>query len=98
METGQIIALGSLVVALTGFLIGRLTASKKDGQQVGVILTKLDDLTDNITCLEKQIDKISDRLDNRVATLQKDQNALRDRLASLEGRVAILDGGSNGRS
>lgn len=98
METGQIIALGSLVVALTGFLIGRLTASKKDGQQVGVILTKLDDLTDNITRLEKQIDKISDRLDNQVATLQKDQNALRDRLASLEGRVAILDGGSNGRS
>lgn len=98
METGQIIALGSLVVALTGFLIGRLTASKKDGQQVGVILTKLDDLTDNITRLEKQIDKISDRLDNRVSTLQKDQNALRDRLASLEGRVAILDGGSNGRS
>ena len=42
METGQIIALGSLVVALAGFLIGRLTASKKDGQQVGVILTKLD--------------------------------------------------------
>lgn len=98
METGQIIALGSLIVALTGFLIGRLTASKKDGQQVGVILTKLDDLTDNITRLEKQIDKISDRLDNRVATLQKDQNALRDRLASLEGRVAILDGGSNGGS
>lgn len=98
METGQIIALGSLVVALTGFLIGRLTASKKDGQQVGVILTKLDDLTDNITRLEKQINKISDRLDNRVSTLQKDQNALRDRLASLEGRVAILDGGSNGRS
>lgn len=98
METGQIIALGSLVVALTGFLIGRLTASKKDGQQVGVILTKLDDLTDNITRLEKQIAKISDRLDNRVATLQKDQNALRDRLASLEGRVAVLDGGSNGRS
>lgn len=98
METGQIIALGSLVVALAGFLIGRLTASKKDGQQVGVILTKLDDLTDNIIRLEKQIDKISDRLDNRVATLQKDQNALRDRLASLEGRVAVLDGGSNGRS
>lgn len=98
METGQIIALGSLVVALAGFLIGRLTASKKDGQQVGVILTKLDDLTDNITRLEKQIYKISDRLDNRVATLQKDQNALRDRLASLEGRVAILDEGSNGRS
>ena len=40
METGQIIALGSLVVALAGFLIGRLTASKKDGQQVGVILTR----------------------------------------------------------
>ena len=98
METGQIIALGSLIVALTGFLIGRLTASKKDGQQVGVILTKLDDLTDNITRLEKQIDKISDRLDNRVATIQKDQNALRDRLSSLEGRVAVLDGGSNGRS
>ena len=98
METGQIIALGSLVVALAGFLIGRLTASKKDGQRVGVILTKLDDLTDNITRLEKQIDKISDRLDNRVATLQKDQNALRDRLASLEGRVAVLDGGLNGRS
>lgn len=98
METGQIIALGSLVIALAGFLIGRLTASKKDGQQVGVILTKLDDLTDNITRLEKQIDKISDRLDNLVATLQKDQNALRDRLASLEGRVAVLDGGSNGGS
>ena len=98
METGQIIALGSLVVALAGFLIGRLTASKKEGQQVGVILTKLDDLTDNITRLEKQIDKISDRLDNRVTTLQKDQNALRDRLASLEGRVAVLDVGSNGRS
>lgn len=98
METGQIIALGSLVVALAGFLIGRLTASKKDGQQVGVILTKLDDLTDNITRLEKQIYKISDRLDNRVATLQKDQNSLRDRLASIEGRVAILDGGSSGRS
>ena len=98
METGQIIAQGSLVVALAGFLIGRLTASKKDGQQVGVILTKLDDLTDNITRLEKQIDKISDRLDNRVATLQKDQNALRDRLASLEGRVAVPDGGSNGRA
>ena len=98
METGQIIALGRLVVALAGFLIGRLTASKKEGQQVGVILTKLDDLTDNITRLEKQIDKISDRLDNRVTTLKKDQNALRDRLASLEGRVAVLDGGSNGRS
>ena len=98
MEAGQIIALGGLVVAIAGFLIGRLTASKKDGQQVGVILTKLDDLTDNITRLEKQIDKISDRLDNRVATLQKDQNSLRDRLASLEGRVAVLDGGSNGRS
>ena len=98
METGQIIALGSLVVALAGFLAGRLTANKAEGKESGTILTKLDDLSENITRLEKQIDKISDRLDNRVATLQKDQNALRDRLASLEGRVAVLDGGSNGRS
>ena len=98
METGQIIALGSLVVALAGFLAGRLTANKAEGKESGTILTKLDDLSENITRLEKQIDKISDRLDNQVATLQKDQNSLRDRLASLEGRVAVLDGGSNGRS
>lgn len=98
METGQIIALASLAVALAGFLAGRLTANKAEGEESGTILTKLDDLSENITRLEKQIDKISDRLDNQVATLQKDQNALRDRLASLEGRVAVLDGGSNGRS
>ena len=98
METGQIIALASLAVALAGFLAGRLTANKAEGKESGTILTKLDDLSENITCLEKQIDKISDRLDNQVANLQKDQNSLRDRLASLEGRVAILDGGSNGRS
>lgn len=98
METGQIIALASLAVALAGFLAGRLTANKAEGKESGTILTKLDDLSENITRLEKQIDKISDRLDNQVATLQKDQNSLRDRLASLEGRVAVLDGGSNGRS
>lgn len=98
METGQIIALASLAVALAGFLAGRLTANKAEGKESGTILTKLDDLSENITHLEKQIDKISDRLDNQVATLQKDQNSLRDRLASLEGRVAVLDGGSNGRS
>lgn len=98
METGQIIALASLAVALAGFLAGRLIANKAEGKESGTILTKLDDLSENITRLEKQIDKISDRLDNQVATLQKDQNSLRDRLASLEGRVAVLDGGSNGRS
>ena len=98
METGQIIALASLAVALAGFLAGRLTANKAEGKESGTILTKLDDLSENITRLEKQIDKISDRLDNQVATLQKDQNSLRDRLASLEGRVAVLDGGSHGRS
>ena len=98
METGQILALASLAVALAGFLAGRLTANKAEGKESGTILTKLDDLSENITRLEKQIDKISDRLDNQVATLQKDQNSLRDRLASLEGRVAVLDGGSNGRS
>lgn len=98
METGQIIALASLAVALAGFLAGRLTANKAEGKESGTILTKLDDLSENITRLEKQIDKISDRLDNQVATLQKDQNSLRDRLASLEGRVAVLDGGSNVRS
>ena len=98
METGQIIALASLAVALAGFLVGRLTANKAEGKESGTILTKLDDLSENITRLEKQIDKISDRLDNQVATLQKDQNSLRDRLASLEGRVAVLDGGSNVRS
>lgn len=98
METGQIIALASLAVALAGFLAGRLTANKAEGKESGTILTKLDDLSENITRLEKQINKISDRLDNQVATLQKDQNSLRDRLASLEGRVAVLDGGSNGRA
>lgn len=77
-----------------GFAVGRLTASKQDGQESGTILTKLDDLSVNITRLEKQVDRISDRLDNQVANLQKDQNSLRDRLASLEGRVAVLDGGS----
>lgn len=94
MEPTTIIALLSLMVAVVGFAVGRLTASKQDGQESGTILTKLDDLSVNITRLEKQVDKISDRLDNQVANLQKDQNSLRDRLASLEGRVAVLDGGS----
>lgn len=94
MEIGTIVAIVSLLVAIASFLVGRLTASKKDGKETGVILTKLDDLSDNISRLEKQVDKISDRLDNQVDNLQKEQNKLRERLASLEGRVAILDGGA----
>lgn len=94
MEIGTIIAIGSLVVAVAGFAVGRLSASKKDGKETGVIITKLDDLTNNIVRLEKQVDKISDRLDSQVLNLQNEQNHLRERLASLEGRVAVLDGGA----
>lgn len=94
MEPTSIIALLSLIVAAAAFGVGRLTAYKKEGKESGTILTKLDDLSANINRLEKQVDKISDRLDNQVANLQRDQNSLRDRLASLEGRVAVLDGGN----
>lgn len=94
MEIGTIIALGSLAVAVAGFAIGRLSASKKDGKESGVILTKLDDLSTNIARLEKQVDKISDRLDSQVLNLQNEQNHLRDRVASLEGRMSALDGGA----
>ena len=94
MQIGTVIAIGSLAVAFAGFLAGRLSASKKNGEETGVILTKLDDLNNNISRLEKQVDKISDRLDNQVEHLQADQNNLRERLASLEGRVNALDGGA----
>lgn len=94
MQIGTIIAIGSLAVAIAGFLVGRLSASKKDGRETGVILTKLDDLGANISRLEAQVDRISQRLDNQVEHLQADQNNLRERLASLEGRVNALDGGA----
>ena len=94
MQIGTIIAIGSLAVAIAGFLVGRLSASKKDGRETGVILTKLDDLGANISRLEAQVDRSSQRLDNQVEHLQADQNNLRERLASLEGRVNALDGGA----
>lgn len=94
MEIGTIIALGGLAISIAGFALGRMSASKKDGKESGVILTKLDDLTNNIVRLEKQVDKISERLDSQVLNLQSEQNHLRDRVASLEGRMSALDGGA----
>lgn len=84
MTTGETIALLSLIFGFLGYAGGRLSASKDEGKEDGIVAQKLDGLTNTINAMQKQIDKITARMENQVDQLQKDLNEMRERVAALE--------------
>ena len=90
MEPATIIALVSATVAMLSFAFGRITANKKEGQDIGVIIQKLNNLSENMERVEKQVDRITERLDNQVDKIQQEQGHLRDRVSALEAAVGII--------
>lgn len=72
----QMTILGILVAVIT-FYIGRLSASKNDGKEQGILLNKVDNLGDDIKTL-------SDKMDIRLTDIQSEQKEFRERLATVE--------------
>lgn len=67
----------SVLIAIATFCIGRLSVSRNDGKEQGILLNKVDNLGSDIKSL-------SDKMDIRLTDIQAEQKEFRERLATVE--------------
>ena len=56
VEIGAMLSAVSVVLGIAGFFIGRLSASKADGKQDGVILTEIGYLKSGVDDIKRKIE------------------------------------------
>lgn len=67
----------SLALAFLTFLVGRLTATRNDGKEQGVLINKVDNLG-------MDIKQLSDKMEIKLTDIQKEQKDIRDRVVAVE--------------
>lgn len=85
MTLSQLVALGSLILAILTFVFGIVRNSKKDTEKTvksqTEVSTRLDNVIDNQNRLQAAVDKLSDQtsqkmdsMDNRLTTIETTVN------------------------
>lgn len=75
--TSEQTALVSVVLLFLTFFLGRLTATRNDGKEQGVLINKVDNLGIDIKSL-------SDKMDIKLTDIQEEQKEIRDRVVAVE--------------
>lgn len=74
IDTGVLFPFISILLAIAGFIGGRMTNAKQSGQQTGQVLTELGYIKKGVEGLEKKLDEMQKnyvKLENRVTKLEE---------------------------
>lgn len=74
IDTGVLFPLVSVLLAVAGFIGGRMTNAKQAGHQTGQVLTELGYIKKGVDSLEKKLDEMQKnyvKLENRVTKLEE---------------------------
>ncbi len=88
MEIGALLSAVSVVLGIAGFFIGRLSASKADGKQDGVILTEIGYLKSGVDDIKRKIEEDDTRyykLAERVAAVEQSAKQAHKRIDEIGG-------------
>ena len=86
---GDLISLGSLIVAAIAMVVGYLQRNKQDAARDQQIEDKLDLLCDSMGDVKTSMDKLDGKLDDhsvRISRIESEQKNIYRRLDRLEGR------------
>jgi chromosome segregation ATPase len=89
----------SLVIAFTGFIVGRMDNAKKEGQQDATLSANVQYIrqsVDNMALEQKDINRKIEKQAEEVTAVKIEQAEVKSSLKSLHKRVDKLDGGSSG--
>ena len=87
---GDLISLGSLIVAAVAMIVGYLQRNKQDAARDQHIEDKLDLLCDSMSDVKISMDKLDGKLDDhsvRISRIESEQKNIYKRLDRLEGRL-----------
>ena len=82
IELTILIAIIGCFISVITFFVGQKTSAKKDGQNEGEVLTRLD-----------SIGKKCDKIDGNIENIQNQLGEQRDRITKLEVKVDFYHGG-----
>lgn len=88
MEIGALLSAVSVVLGIAGFFIGRLSASKADGKQDGVILTEIGYLKSGVDDIKRKIEEDDTRyykMAERVAAVEQSVKQAHKRIDTIGG-------------
>ena len=89
IDTGVLFPLVSVLLAIAGFVGGRLTSAKQDGNRDGELKADVKYIKNSIEKQEKKMDKVIENYDD----IRVEMEELKGRLSALEQKVEMLHGG-----
>ena len=85
MELSNWIPILSIALAGATFLVGRLTASNQAGRESGEIKTDIKHIKESVEKIERRMDQIDTRTDDRMDELSQQLVGMGERLSKVEG-------------
>lgn len=92
MELTVIISVVSVGLSIASFFVGRMTASKADGKQDGVILTEIGYLKSGVDDIKRQITEEDKRHNELVERVSKVEESAKQAHKRIDGIVSHLKG------
>ena len=89
IDTGVLFPLVSILLAIAGFIGGKLTNAKSDGKSDGELKADIKYIKGSVDKQEKKLDKVVENYDD----IRLEMEELKGRLSALEQKVEMLHGG-----
>ena len=89
IDTGVLFPLVSILLAIAGFVGGKLTNAKSDGKSDGELKADIKYIKGSVDKQEKKLDKVVENYDD----IRLEMEELKGRLSALEQKVEMLHGG-----
>lgn len=90
IDTGVLFPLVSVLLAIAGFIGGRMSNAKQSGKEDGELKADIKYIKGSVDKQEKKLDKVVENYDD----IRVEMEELKGRLTALEQKVEMLHGGS----
>lgn len=90
IDAGVLFPLVSVLLAIAGFIGGRMSSAKQNGKEDGELKADIKYIKGSVDKQEKKLDKVVENYDD----IRVEMEELKGRLTALEQKVEMLHGGS----